>query len=60
MLRWEEVVENSNSKIADACGGKQYCTTVLSEEMDLWFYSTVKTVSMALVPVRYVTIKLVR
>ena len=42
-------MENSNSKIADACGGKQYCTAVLSEEMDLRFYSTVETVSVALV-----------
>ena len=39
------MVENSNSKIAGACCGKQYCSTVLSEEMDLSFYSTVKTVS---------------
>ena len=60
MLRQEEGVENSNSKIADACLGKQHCTTVLSEEMDEWFYSTVKTESVALVPVRYRTAQLVR
>jgi hypothetical protein len=54
------IVENSNSKIADACLGKQYCTNVLQEEMDVWlFYSTVKTVSVALVVLRYVTAELV-
>jgi hypothetical protein len=55
-----EVVENSNSKITDASRGKQYCTAVLSEEMDVWFYSTVRAASMALVPVRYGTAELVR